>query len=622
MAGAALAFALMGGGARADVFVPDDPAAHDVDCVATAGDVVVATRSDGRRRSIVELSEAGGPWRQVARIADLPACPEAAAASDGTAVIGLADRLLVRRPGGAFTPVALDMRETKVAAAPGGWAAAVGERVRESLRNDLAATIVAPDGTARSTTLERARVNRHRFETFLDPRIGIAANGAATVTWTGWEAITGDYVLRTAATADGTTWTARRLGRGADPKYNFPYLGQADVAVAPGGHTLLAWADGRGLHVSVDGGAPERLARPRTAGSPTAAIADDGSAVVAYGVASARVLASDRGPGGTWTVPHELAGDRLGPGDGSEPGTPQEVALTSVVAPGGEAVVAWVGGREGRRLVATSGRPGGPWTTASPVSLITRDAVSPSLGVAASGEPRLMWIETAERGPADRLRAARLLPDDPAADRTAPVLTTRLPARTPRTRTGRVVLTIPVGCSEACDARVRLLHRRIGYELVGVVREVPAGGTTTARLRIDRLLANDILRAPSERTPRLEVTVSDRAGNVARQSRLVRFRLAARSLLSFRVGLNHNFLMYSRAGDRAVVRFVNGLITALAGGEIDSFKELRRRYRRGLRAIERRHDEVTETDPLDEIFTVLEVPLARKGYSVETVMAS
>jgi hypothetical protein len=510
-AGAIVAIALMSGSARADVFVPDDPAPRDARCVAADGDVVVATRSDERGRWIVELSEAGGPWRRVAGLRHLPSCPEVAAAADGTAVIGLADRLLVRRPGSAFTVVALDMRETEVAAAPGGWASAVGERLRESLRNDLVATIVAPDGTARSTTLGRARVNRRRLQSCLDPRIGIAANGAATVAWTGWEAITGDYVLRAAATVDGTTWTARRLGRGAEPKYNFPYLGQADVAVAPRGHTLLAWADGRGVHASVDGGPAARLSARRTAGSPTASIADDGSALVAYGIHRARVLANERGPGGAWGAAHELAGNDLGPASYGDEGTPHEVHLTSVLAPDGRAVVAW---ESGGRLVAAAGRVGGPWTPAAPVSLATRDAVASSLGVAASGEPRLLWIETVDRGPADRLRGARLAPE--VLDRTAPILTTRLPARTRRTRTGRVTFRIPVTCSEACDARVRLIDPDVGFPLESVVRELPAGVTTTVRLKTPGHAA---------RRTRLEVLVTDRAGNVARESRRVRFRI-------------------------------------------------------------------------------------------------
>jgi hypothetical protein len=36
LAGAASAFALMGASARADVFVPDDPAPHDAECASAA----------------------------------------------------------------------------------------------------------------------------------------------------------------------------------------------------------------------------------------------------------------------------------------------------------------------------------------------------------------------------------------------------------------------------------------------------------------------------------------------------------------------------------------------------------------------------------------------------------
>jgi hypothetical protein len=623
LAGAVAAVALMGGSARADVFVPDDPAPRDARCVAADGDVVVATRSDDRGW-IVELSEAGGPWRRVAVSGDLPSCPRVAAAADGTAVIGLSTSVLVRSPGGAFgAPVALGMRATEVAAAPGGWAAAVGERMR---KRHLVASILAPDGTTSSATLERARVDRRRFEGFLTPRIGLDARGAATVVWTRWEAISGTYVLRTSATADRSTWTAARsLGTGAEPKYNFPTLGQIDVAVAPGGHRLVAWADGRGVHASVDGGPAARLTAQRTAGSPTVSIADDGSALVAYGVRRARVLANDRGTDGLWAAARELAGDDLGPRSYGDRGTPHEVDLASVLAPDGRAVVAWdAGGFEGRRLVAAHGRVGGPWTPAAPVSLATRDAVASSLSLAASGEPRLMWVESVDRGPADRLRGARLVPEGAApVDRTAPVLATRLPARTPRTRTGRVILRIPITCSEACDARVRLVDPDIGFPLESIVRELPAGVTTIVRLKTPGHVGREMLKSRRARRPRIEVLVTDRAGNLARSARRVRFRIVDRPLLSFLVGPKHDFLMYTRAGDRAVGRVVNSLIRALAAGEIGSFQELHRRYRRGERALVRAgHDDVFDTAARDEIFLALDVPLARKGYSAEALLGS
>jgi hypothetical protein len=104
-------------------------------------------------------------------------------------------------------------------------------------------------------------------------------------------------------------------------------------------------------------------------------------------------------------------------------------------------------------------------------------------------------------------------------------------------------------------------------------------------------------------------------------SRTVVVPVRHRSPLSFRVAADHGFAMFTAAGNRAVARLVNRLITALAGGDIKSSSDLRQRYRRGVRAIARQgHDEVYDTDVGEEIFAVLEVPCARAGYDAEAVM--
>jgi transposase len=107
---------------------------------------------------------------------------------------------------------------------------------------------------------------------------------------------------------------------------------------------------------------------------------------------------------------------------------------------------------------------------------------------------------------------------------------------------------------------------------------------------------------------------------VARRTATVRVRVLDRPLRSFRVGARHDFAMFSRAGDRAVGRLVNALIERLAAGA--PFRELVRRYRAGLRTIERRHPEVRDTAVLDEIQRALEVPLTRAGYDVESLVTS
>ena len=287
--------------------------------------------------------------------------------------------------------------------------------------NEVVATIVSPDGARRSTVLERKRATAEA----LAPRVGIDARGTATAAWTRWNVISGRYVLRAAHAVAGAAWTpAGSLGAGADPVYDFLSVGQVDVAVAPGGRTLLAWADGRGVRAAVDGGTAERLTAENGAGSPAVAIGDDASAVVAY--------ARPRRGSWRWTAaraargrPRTCCTGRGGPVP-SRPRPTRERA-----APDGRAAVAWDGvGEVGLRVFAASGRPGGAWTAASPLSAITREATSPSLALGAAGDPRrgLGRDRAARRGGA-RLRGARLAPDAEAVagDHVAPVIDTHHP---------------------------------------------------------------------------------------------------------------------------------------------------------------------------------------------------
>jgi hypothetical protein len=115
----------------------------------------------------------------------------------------------------------------------------------------------------------------------------------------------------------------------------------------------------------------------------------------------------------------------------------------------------------------------------------------------------------------------------------------------------------------------------------------------------------------------LEVLVTDRANNVARERQRVRFRVIERPILSYLVGPNRDFAMFSKAGNRAIGRLVNELIRSAAARE----GGLRRRYRVGIRAIERAYpaDDI-DTAVKDEMFTALDVPLALAGYDAEAVM--
>ena len=81
--------------------------------------------------------------------------------------------------------------------------------------------------------------------------------------------------------------------------------------------------------------------------------------------------------------------------------------------------------------------------------------------------------------------------------------------------------------------------------------------------------------------------------------------------------------MFSAAGDRAVRRLVNRLITGIASGAIDSSRALRRRFQRGADAIDAAgHDEIWDTAVLDEIFEALYVPARRRGLRLESALSA
>ena len=608
------------GSARADVFVPADPTPHPASCIAAAGDVTAVGHRPRGPSWLVEASEAGGPWGALERDPEEDRCPLVAAAPDGTAAVTLSNGVVVRRAGAGFgapAPLGRRVRPLAVAAAPGGWVGVVGERsAPREYSYELVATVVAPDGAARSEVVGSGSV--------LSPRIGIDARGAATVVWTSLSSRTGRLALRQTRTADGRTWEpARTLARSPWGSISdSPDRGHADVAVSAGGRTLVAWADGRGVDVWTDGGPAERVAAERGAagaGSATASVADDGSAIVAYAGPGGRDPRERSRPG--WRMVGPASARRTGTcGPRRRPGVHRALERARARRARGRRLGA-PGPPAASRSARRRARPGGAWQPATGLSAITRDADGFSLSLGSTGDPQLLWRETVRDSTAARLRGARLVPDAGPSDTTAPVMTTRLPARTPRTRTGRVRLTIPVSCVEACDARVRLVARR-GIEVRSVVRELPPGGAMTARLAIPRWFANELLISRRARRPRLEVLVTDRAGNVASRSRAVVIRVVDRPLLSFQVPLDHEFEMFTRSGNRAVARLVNRLIAGLADGTIDSYKELRRIYVRGVHAIERRGRDEFDTPVLDEIFSVLEVPLARLGYSAESLVSS
>ena len=94
----------------------------------------------------------------------------------------------------------------------------------------------------------------------------------------------------------------------------------------------------------------------------------------------------------------------------------------------------------------------------------------------------------------------------------------RFPAQLRLSR-GRIRTRVRVRCSEACDARARLIIH--GSELAPANRELGARRTGTVALVTRADEARNLKRA---RRLRVAVLVTDAAGNTARRSRVVRVR--------------------------------------------------------------------------------------------------
>ena len=384
---------------------------------------------------------------------------------------------------------------------------------------DVVVAVVAPDGSVRRAVLDRA--GSEDTEVFLSvPRIGIDAAGTATAAWPRVRegSRTRSVRLRTARSAGGATWSAP-----ADlPTGSTRAAEQVELAVSATGHTLLAWATGRGIQASLDGEPAATLTGERNAGSPAPALADDGSALVAYAAPRRRIMAVDRPAGGGWPAPHRVSGTREGrPARFNESaGGPEIADVASVVGADGRAVVAWETYTELGRIAAAAGRLGGAWSGATAVSRATRWAQSPSLALGAGGAPQLLWEESTSLAHHEQLRGARLVPDAeaPAPDRRAPALSVRFPPRL-RLSHGRIRTRVSLRCSEACDARARLIVH--GSEFAPANRELGARRTSTVALATR---ADETRRLKRARRLRIAVLVTDAAGNTARRSRALRVR--------------------------------------------------------------------------------------------------
>lgn len=611
-----IATVILTGEARADVFVPADPTSAakvkvgSESCAASAGDVAV-TGVESSRGWIVRVREGGGPWRRLAR---LESCPELHVAADGTAVIAAGEsgtgQISVREPGGTFGAVLTVGGPPTVVVAPGGRVAAAWIDAGDRGANDVLTAIVrGPGGAVTRSVLDRSGFIGRDLISVSQPTIGIDASGTATMVWTrsGQSAAR----ARMARSVAGAAWTAL-----PDlPTGGAPLLGSdlVNLAVSPNGHTLVTWLTADGVQGMLDSEPYGTIAYADGPGSVRPLVTDAGAALVVFGARGGRVSVVERPAGGGWMPPRQIS-DSLSAQEQNVPedGAPTDIDATGTLAPDGRAVVAWTADSIIHRgaLVAVAGRLGGAWE--APVRLSSPVRWFGGWSFAPGG---LRWDEFEDDNRFALLRrGARLVPDAeaPAPDRAAPGVVTRLPTRLPRFTGGRLQLRVPVRCSEACVVRVDFAGEV-------VVRELEAGRPTTFRIGI---VANSLLGRPGRRALSLALLVADRAGNVTRRSQTVLVRVVRRPLRSFKVSEDHDFSMYTKAGNRAMARLVNSLIEGLAAKTIRSERQLRRAYLDGAAAIERTfpQDEL-DTPVLDEVFVVTEPPFALAGYSAEGVLS-
>ncbi len=496
---------LLAAPASADVLVPADPVqTQDAIGVSAAGDVLAFARPGG------VTAFAGGQ-----RIAIAGVGPGVAAAPDGTAALAALSKrwtLLarIRRPGHGFAqPVRLGGPAGiyALAAAPGGWAAFAWQR-RDG--HGIEAAVVDPAGAVRRAQLD------HDGGRFSAPVVGIDAAGRATIAWTRYRRGERQHVR---VAHGGLGWTrGREVGRGARAPTD-PQWSQAGLAVTPAGHSLLAWAAPGGVRVSLDGAAPRTLAGARSPGPPSASLAEDGSAVVAYS-ASSQVFAVDRAQAGPWSEPHRLSGDPAHPPEGpplTGPNASARNVVTATLGADGRALVAWA--TDGA-AVAT-GWAGGAWTpaanVASPLRLVDWP---PQVALDQTGGPFILWTEYEQSTLIDRIHGARLVPEAqaPPPDTKAPTLTTRLPESVEVAKSGAFAFSVPVACDEACDVRVDVADPDArpnwpGYDLREL--SLPAGGQATVRLSPSPYDERSFVKQARPTRLRIVVEAADRAGNVA-----------------------------------------------------------------------------------------------------------
>ena len=212
----------------------------------------------------------------------------------------------------------------------------------------------------------------------------IAPDGTATVAWDQSDTFPG---MRYAEFRAGSWGESEEL---PDDSGFSAENAELDLAATPSGRRLLAWVAVDGIRALVDGSPPVLIVPTTDSASVSAAIAEDGTAVVAYSDTRNRLLAVDRTPDGTWSAPRVVGPD----GEANVPfdRTLTDARFSASVAPNGTP------SSRGRSARASPRSPGGRGRRCSPRPPATSMTASTWTATACCG-----WSPT---GPSSPVRCA------------------------------------------------------------------------------------------------------------------------------------------------------------------------------------------------------------------------